>query len=46
MDENEKVIMQRAEKMLGYSPVGMLDLLHVLAHPDVIDLTWQYLAER
>ena len=46
MDERERAIMQQAEKMLGYSPVGMRDLLRVLAHPDVIELTREYLAER
>lgn len=42
----EQEIMRKVKKMLGYEPVGMLDLLHILSHPDVISLTKQYIQEK
>lgn len=43
--EREREIMILVDKMIGYPPTGMLDLLHILAHPEVIDLTRAYLKE-
>lgn len=42
MDE-QTAIVEKVLKMIGYVPIGMVDLLHVLAHPDVINLTRAYL---
>lgn len=46
MSENEKALMKQLERMLGHVPVGTLDLVRVLAHPDVIDLTRKVLDDK
>lgn len=38
-----KELLERMDKMLGYVPVGTVDLLHILTHPDVIELTKDYI---
>lgn len=43
IDDARKAVLQKVCRMLGYDPVGMGDLLAILAHPDVIDLTRKYL---
>lgn len=45
LGEAEIAVMRRVVQMLGYDPVGMLDLLHILVHPDVLTLTKAYIAE-
>lgn len=40
--DEEKALIQRIELLLGYVPVGTLDLLHILTHPDAIEVTQQY----
>lgn len=42
----DKQIMIKIKKMVGYEPVGMLDLLHILSHPDVIELTKKYILSK
>jgi len=42
-DDTGKAILKKVKKMLGYDPVGMSDLLHILTHPDVINLTKAYI---
>ena len=44
--DEEKVIMKKLKTMLGYEPTGMLDLLHILSHPDVIEDTKKYLQSK
>lgn len=44
--DKEREIIQKMEKMCGTVPVGTLDLLHILSHPDVIMLTQAYLNEK
>jgi hypothetical protein len=39
----EDALVQRIERMIGYVPIGTRDLLHILSHPDVIDITRKYL---
>lgn len=39
----EEQIFKRVQAITGQPPVGMLDLLRLLAHPDVIMLTRAYL---
>ncbi len=41
-EELEREIMRKVRRMLGYDPVGMTDLLHMLVHPDLIALTKEY----
>lgn len=36
-------VMGRVGLMLGYVPVGFVDLLHILKHPDMIGYTRAYL---
>lgn len=44
MSEAAKLeLVRRVERMVGYVPVGLGDLLSVLVHPDVISLTRAYL---
>lgn len=42
----EKRLIERVQKMLGYVPIGTLDLLHILAHPDCIEITRAFLDEK
>lgn len=42
MDVEEQLIKQ-LQRMLGYVPIGTRDLLHVLTHPDAIELTSEYI---
>lgn len=42
----EQEVLKKVERIIGYVPVGMLDLLRVLVHPDVIDLTEKYVSEK
>ena len=44
--DTEKELIERMKKMLGYVPIGTTDLLHVLTHPDLIDLTRRYVEEK
>lgn len=46
MIESEAQLLGKLEKVIGYVPIGTKDLLQVLAHPDVIDLTQVYLDVR
>lgn len=43
MTEAEKALIVKLKRIVGYVPVGILDLLHVLTHPDIIDLTMKYI---
>lgn len=45
-DEVEKEIMRKVKRMVGYDPVGMSDLLHILVHPDVVEDTKRYIRAR
>jgi hypothetical protein len=42
----ESLLIKQIEKMLGYVPSGTRDLLHILAHPDVLKLTQSYLKSK
>ena len=42
MDEKEAVI-KKVHRIIGHMPIGTRDLLNVLAHPDVIELTKAFL---
>lgn len=39
----EEALIKRVSQVVGYVPVGLKDLLHVLKHPDVIELTRSYI---
>jgi hypothetical protein len=39
-------LVQKIERVVGHVPVGTKDLLNVLTHPDVIDLTWAFMEEK
>lgn len=39
----ELALVRRVHALVGYVPVGFGDLLHVLAHEDVMGLTLEYL---
>lgn len=41
----EQAIISKVEHIVGYVPIGTLDLLHILVHPDVIALTGAYIKE-
>jgi hypothetical protein len=41
-EETEQALLIKLKRVLGYVPIGTKDLLHVLTHPDVIDLTDEY----
>jgi hypothetical protein len=41
----EWALLRRVERVVGYLPVGTCDLLRILAHPDVLPLTRDYLSE-
>lgn len=36
-------VTKKIERMVGYVPIGTLDLMNILAHPDVIGLTRKFL---
>jgi len=38
----EQEMMKKIKRMVGYEPVGMLDLLRLLTHPDLINMTKMY----
>lgn len=41
---NEKVeLCKKIEKVVGYLPVGIGDILSILTHPDVINETEKYI---
>ena len=40
--QTEDRIVEQYQKMLGYVPIGTRDLLHILVHPDMIELTKIY----
>lgn len=42
MELVEYEILRKVERIVGYPPTGMLDLLKILVHPDVIELTKKY----
>lgn len=44
LDKMDDIVFQMI-KMVGYCPVGTRDLLRILAHPDMIDLTRKFLDE-
>lgn len=44
--ETEQALLIKLNRMLGYVPIGTKDLLHVLTHPDVIDLTEEYVRAK
>ena len=39
----KKDLCYKIEKIVGYSPHGLGDLLSILVHPDVIELTKKYI---
>ena len=41
---SEMAVVKRMEKIIGYVPIGTRDLMHVLTHPDLIDLTKAWIA--
>lgn len=43
---SERQIMQKIAQIVGYVPVGTLDLLHLLVHPEVVNLTAEYVNAR
>jgi hypothetical protein len=45
-DEARRELLKRIERVVGYPPVGMGDLLNVLTHPDVLPLTRAWLNQR
>lgn len=36
-------VIEQIQKMVGYVPVGTLDLMNILAHPDVVSHTRTFL---
>jgi hypothetical protein len=42
VSDEERAVIDRYRAMTGTVPVGLRDMLHVLAHPDVIVLTRAY----
>lgn len=42
----EQEICKKIERLVGYVPVGTVDLLHILVHPDVIHLTEKYVRDH
>jgi hypothetical protein len=44
--ESEQALLNKLQRMLGTVPVGTKDLLRVLTHPDVIDITWEYVRAK
>lgn len=42
----EKELIKKIERIVGYVPVGTKDLLHILKHPDIIELSKAYLQEE
>jgi hypothetical protein len=46
IQETEQSLMIKLERVLGYTPIGTKDLLHVLTHPDIIDLTEEYVRAK
>lgn len=44
--DQEKALLHKLERVVGYVPIGTKDLLKVLTHPDVIRFTKQYIFQR
>lgn len=44
--ETEQALIIKLKRMIGHVPLGTKDLLHVLTHPDVIDLTEEYVRAK
>lgn len=40
----ELALINKVRQLVGYVPDGMDDLLHILSHPEVRELTFDYLA--
>jgi hypothetical protein len=46
VQETEMALLNKLKRMMGYVPIGTKDLLSVLTHPDVIDLTEEYVRAK
>lgn len=43
MSPEERKLIDKIAQMVGYVPEGWSDLLHILSHPDVRELAYDYL---
>lgn len=45
-EEAKIAVCKKVERVVGYIPQGLGDILSILAHPDVIELTKKFLEEK
>lgn len=46
MSDTKQELSKKIERMVGYIPPGLGDILSILTHPDVISLTERYIKEQ